>query len=278
MHAFGPLSTLFRDADRPVASPPEIAWYAQHLPAGALCLDLMCGHGRLLMPLVDAGRKVHGVDLSAAMLARCEDKLGAAGLTVPTFRQDVVQMNLPFRYGCAFAAAGAFQLITDHAATAATLERVRAHLVDPGILYLDCRIPAAASQRLGAPLVEVRTIKLADASQIALRSETTWWADARLTRAENRYAHRRGAQRLAEEHETVTTTWYAPDEITELVRAAGFRDVATGPAPAAPEEGEAFILTARACPNRAGRLRPAHDLVPKAVRGGSFGRPRAYPP
>lgn len=246
MHAFGPLSTLFHDADRPRATDAEVAWYAQHVPPGALSLDLMCGYGRLLVPLAATGGKVHGVDLSAAMLARCEDKLGAAGLTAPTFRQDIVQMNLPFRYGCAFAAAGSFQLITDHAATAAALERIRAHLVDPGILYLECRIPAGASQRLGAPLVEVRTIKLADGSQIALRSETTCWADARLARAENRYAHRRGAQRLAEEHETVTMTWYAPDEITELVRAAGFRAVEIGPAPTEPDEGEAFTLIARA--------------------------------
>ena len=90
------------------------------------------------------------------------------------------------------------------------------------MLFVDCRIPSAAVQRLGAPLVEVRTVKLGDGTQIALRSETTWSADAQLARAENRYAHRRGAQRLAEEHETVTTTWYAPTRCAALLLAAGF--------------------------------------------------------
>ena len=246
MHAFGPLSTLFRAADRPRASEAEVAWYALHVPPGVLSLELMCGYGRLLVPLAATGCKVHGVDQSAAMLTRCTDMLGAHGLTAPTFRQDIVQMNLPFRYGCAFVAGGSFQLITDPAAMSAALERVRAHLVDPGILYVECRIPAGATQRLGAPLVEVRTVKLADGTQIALRSETTWWADARLARAENRYAHRHGAERLAEEHETVTMTWYAPEEISELVRAAGFRDVETRPASTDTDEDEAFTLTARA--------------------------------
>jgi SAM-dependent methyltransferase len=246
MHAFGPLSTLFHDADRPRASDGEIAWYAQRLPPGALCLELMCGYGRVLVPLAAAGRKVHGVDLSASMLARCEAKLAADGLTAPTFRQDIAQMSLPFRYSCAFVAGGSFQLITDPATVIAALERARAHLVDPGILYVECRTPAGATQRLGAPLVEVRTIKLADGTQIGLRSETTWWADARLARAENRYAHRRGAQRLAEEHETVTMTWYAPDEIMEVVRAAGFRNVETGAAPIPSDEDEAFMLMAQA--------------------------------
>jgi SAM-dependent methyltransferase len=245
MHAFGPLSTLFHEADRPRATDNEIAWYEEHLSPGALCLELMCGYGRLLVALAATGSKVHGVDLSAAMLARCEARLAADGLTAPTFRQDIAQMNLPFRYGCAYVAGGSFQLITDPATVVAALERVRAHLVDPGILYVECRIPAGATQRLGAPLVEVRTVMVGDGSQIGLRSETTWWADARLARAENRYAHRRGAQRLAEEHETVTMTWYAPDEITELVRAAGFREVTTEPATTENGDGEAFTLTAR---------------------------------
>jgi len=246
MHAFGPLSTRYHDADRPRAPDAEIAWYAERIPAsGGLALDVMCGWGRVLVPLVAQGRKVHGVDLSAAMLGRCEAKLAADAAQAPTFRQDIAQMNLPFRYGCAFVAGGAFALITDPAAAASALERIRAHLVDPGELFLECRVPAVATQRLGAPLVEVRTVKLADGSQIALRSETTWWADARLARAENRYAHRRGAQRLAEEHETITMTWYSTDGISELVRAAGFREVTTGPAAGASDEGEVFAVTAR---------------------------------
>src|SRR5260221_2995499 len=107
MHAFGPLSTLFHAADRPRASEAEIAWYVQHIPPGVLSLELMCGYGRVLVPLAATGCKVHGVDQSAAMLARCEDMLGAHELTAPTFRQDIIQMNLPFRYACAFVSARA---------------------------------------------------------------------------------------------------------------------------------------------------------------------------
>ena len=60
MHAFGPLSTLYHAADRPRAADAEIAWYAQHLPPGALNLQLMCGYGRLLVPLTASGCKVSG--------------------------------------------------------------------------------------------------------------------------------------------------------------------------------------------------------------------------
>lgn len=244
MDAFGPLSAQFRDADRPVAPDAEVDWYAGRIPPDALALDVMCGYGRLLAPLAARGRKVHGVDLSAAMLARCEARVPAGA--VPTFRQDVAQMNLPFRYGCALIADAAFQLLVEPRLAAAALERIRAHLVDPGLLVVDCRVPPPSVQRLGAPLVEVRTVKLADGAQIALRSETTWSAEARLAHAANRYAHRRGAQRLAEEHERIAWTWYPADECRDLVLAAGFRHVEIGPPARADDDGDAYSLIARA--------------------------------
>jgi Methyltransferase domain len=245
MDAFGALSALFREADRPAAIGSEIAWFCERIPPEGLALDVMCGWGRVLVPLAGQGRKVHGVDGSAAMLARCDARLAATGTATPTFRQDVAQLNLPFRYSHAFIADGAFQLLTDPNEAAAALERLRAHLVAPGLLFVDCRIPPAAVQRLGAPLVEVRTVRLADGTQIAVRSETTWTAEAQIARAANRYAHRRGAQRLAEEHETIASTWYAADECTALLLAAGFNEVTPGPGAGPAGEGEAYSLVAR---------------------------------
>jgi SAM-dependent methyltransferase len=246
LHAYGPLCTLFYDADKPRASDEEVEWHAQRLPlAAGLSLELMCGSGRLLVPLLARGAKVHGVDHSAPMLASCEARLAAAGLAAPLFRQDITQMNLPFRYVAAFAAAGSFQLITDPVAAVAALQRIRAHLVAPGLLLLDLFVPAESAQRLGAPLVEVRTLKLADGTLIALRSETTMWAEARLARAENRYAHRRGAQRLGEEHETLTLTWYSPEEITALVSDADFRDVRIETSAPTDDGAARFSLSAR---------------------------------
>jgi len=245
--SYGPLCTLFYDADKPAAPDAEVAWYAQHLPRDAgLLLELMCGSGRLLVPLAAQGGKLHGVDSSAAMLASCEARVAARGIEVPLFRQDLTQLNLPFRYAAAFVAVGSFQLITDPGAALLALQRIRAHLVDPGLLLLDMFVPAESELRLGAPLVEVRTVKLEDGSQIALRSESTVYAEARMVRTEYRYAHRRGATRLAEEHEKITITWYDPDEIAALLAEAGYRDVTTGASARGGTEGTMFSVTARA--------------------------------
>jgi len=247
LHAYGPLCTLFYDADKPVALDAEVSWYAQHLPKDSgPVLELMCGSGRLLVPLAGEGFKLHGVDLSPAMLASCEARLAARGIKAPLFRQDLTQLNLPFRYSTAFIAAGSFQLITDPAAASSALQRIRAHLIDPGVLLMDMFVPSESAQRLGAPLVEVRTVRLADGTQIALRSESTVWADARMSRTENRYAHRRGATRLAEEHETLTLTWYAPEEIAAILADSGFHDVTTNESARGGDDATTFSVSARA--------------------------------
>ena len=246
--AVGPLAAAFFDALHPRASDDETAWYAQRIGASpTLALDLMCGAGRVLIPLLGRGTKVHGVDASASMIARCEEKLAAQSLSTTLFRQDVASLNVPFRYGAAFAAGSAFDAIVDPSAAAAALERIRAHLVAPGTLVIACDVPSKSLQRLAAPLVEVRTARLDDDSQVVLRAETTWTEEARSMRSQHRYTQRRGTQRVAEEKETVKRTWYEPADIVELVRAAGFRDASTEALPfAADEEGERFALIATA--------------------------------
>ena len=49
-----------------------------------------------------------------------------------------------------------------------------------------------------------------------------------MSRTDYRYAHRRGAARLAEERETLTLTWYPPEDIIALLADAGFHNVTVG--------------------------------------------------
>jgi hypothetical protein len=98
--------------------------------------------------------------------------------------------------------------------------------------------------RIAAPLVEVRSVQLHDGTRIALRSETTMYPDARLARTDSRYVHRRGSELLAEESEALAQTWYEPDDIASLVRAAGFASADVGP-PAQPDaHARAFSIRA----------------------------------
>ena len=129
---------------------------ASRLPrdAGTL-LDAMTGSGGLLVPLLDAGFNVHGADASETALARCSARLKSIGRSTQLFRQSVTALNLPFRYGAAFISGGAFQSLTERVAALDALLRIRAHLIDPGLLLLDLFVPGEAAHPPGAPIVEL---------------------------------------------------------------------------------------------------------------------------
>ena len=79
MQAFGPLSTEFHAVLDRGDPHVEIDWYASRLPIDrGPVLEALCGHGRMLVPLLARGFHVHGVDRSAAMIAACEARVQAA--------------------------------------------------------------------------------------------------------------------------------------------------------------------------------------------------------
>ena len=247
MSAYGTLGTLFHDAEEPRASDGEVAWYSARLPrAVGPVLDVMAGSGRLLVPLLEAGFQVHGVDISEAMLASCRKRLEASARATELFRQNVASLNLPFRYAAAFVAGGSFQLLTDPTAALDALLRIRAHLIDPGLLLVDLFVPAGAEHPPGAAVVEVRTVTPAEGCRIGLRSET--FVDVELRRIDIKSRYERREQRVitAREDETLALTWYTEDEALTLVKDAGYRDIRIEPAACPRDDGRHFGVSARA--------------------------------
>lgn len=247
MAAWGPLCTQFHDADQPLAPQTEVDWYLERLPPGdEAVLEVMCGSGRLLLPLLDLDVNLHGCDSSPAMLASCEARLEDIGYETTLFLQDATTLNLPFRYRAAFIAAGSLQLVVDPHAACTALERIRAHLVDPGILLLDFLVPDVAVHPPGAPVVEARTLPLYDGLKIAHRSETFVDVDGRRIDVRSRYEKRTGPMILAREDETLALTWYTEDEASALVADAGFRDIRIEPSPFADRRAQQrFAVSAR---------------------------------
>jgi hypothetical protein len=252
MATLGRLRALFLDADQPRALDAEVDWYASRLPRDAgPVLEVMAGSGRLLVPLLERRINVHGVDASPAMIASCETRLAAAGLSTPLFRQDISALNLPFRYGAAILAAGSFQWLTDPTAAQKTLARIRAHLVAPSLLLMDLFVPAEAAHPPGAPIVQVQTVTLPDGTKIARRAEIFVDAEGKRIEIRSRYEQRERAAITAREDESVGLTWYEEDEIGELLREAGYRDVGIGPparpvVEATPEGERRYSVTAAA--------------------------------
>lgn len=65
---------------------------------GEPVLDLACGTGRLLLPLLAEGFDIDGCDVSADMLDHCRRRAEQTGHSVELYNQPMDQLDLPRRY------------------------------------------------------------------------------------------------------------------------------------------------------------------------------------
>lgn len=76
-------------AARPVADPAafdrKIAITREHMTPDSVVLDIGCGTGSLALRLADAGREVHGLDVSPEMIRIAEGKAEQAGVANARF-------------------------------------------------------------------------------------------------------------------------------------------------------------------------------------------------
>jgi SAM-dependent methyltransferase len=123
----------------------EIPYYRAFLEDdGQPALDAGCGAGRLLIPFLEAGMDVDGCDVSADMIAVCQEKAARSGLTPNLYVQPMHALDLPRKYRTIFVC-GAFGLGSNRERDAQALTRLHDHLVPGGTLLIDIEVPYADS-------------------------------------------------------------------------------------------------------------------------------------
>ncbi len=100
-------------------------------------LDLACGTGRVLIPLLEAGFDGDGLDASETMLARCRSKAADSGKGPILLQADMREFRMPRRYARALCAFNAFAHLLDTEAQLAALRCVRDHLLEGGAFAVD---------------------------------------------------------------------------------------------------------------------------------------------
>ena len=108
--------------------------------SGEPALDLGCGSGRVLLPLLQAGLDVDGCDYSADMLAVCRQRFNAEGMTTEIFNQPMHALDLPRRYRTIFAC-GVIGLGGSKRLTRLGFQRCYEHLRPGGVFTFDYKAP-----------------------------------------------------------------------------------------------------------------------------------------
>jgi len=108
----------------------EIARYGQPV------LDVACGAGRLLLPILQAGIDIDGSDVSADMLQQCQKRANALGLSPHLYTQPMDALNLPRKYKTIYIC-DSFGLTGSREKDLEALRRCYAHLEEGGALLVN---------------------------------------------------------------------------------------------------------------------------------------------
>lgn len=224
MDSYLMLCTQAYDIDKPTAPAGALAFYERYArEAGGPILEPMCGSGRFLVPLLEGGHDIDGVDASPHMLGACKQRCENLGLTPILYEQFLHQLELPRYYRFVFIAAGSFGLITDMDEVRESLRRIHASMDEGATLVLEAerpRSPRSHSWPWGGKWW-IRP----DGARIVFSWVGHYDADERVDHSVHRYELVRNGQLLETEFENFDLRYYEPPELRELLLEAGFVNV-----------------------------------------------------
>lgn len=190
---------------------------------GGPVLELGCGPGRVLAPLLESGRMVVGIDQHLGMLQLAQRRLGEALSGGPLLVQaDLRAFRLSAIFRLIIISCNTFSELDDPMAQS-TLHRLRAHLAKDGCLAIDLPNPKSAEPSdeieilmsyydpIGQNPIQLSARQRA--SKTGAQVQVHWYYDELFPNGSVR------------RHETRTTYHLrGPEHMTHLLGEAGFRD------------------------------------------------------
>lgn len=148
----------------------DVAFYRELARrSGGRVLEVMCGSGRLLAPLAQAGLQAAGVDISAGMLALARERLAQAGLLnqVELLEADIRKRAPRGPFGLAIVAINWFMHLASADDQLAALGQIHAALRPGGLLAIDLfnPDPRALAEQSGQLLLD-KSFRLANGTPV----------------------------------------------------------------------------------------------------------------
>ncbi len=148
MDKYSPMAEFY-DHVVPYQTRQDVAFFVEAAKAsGGTILELGCGTGRVLIPTARAGAEIVGLDLSPAMLSKCQAKLSREKLEVQARVQlvaaDMREFYLKRGFSLVTIPFRPFQHLVTVEDQLTCLSSIHQHLVEDGKLILDLFNPDPA--------------------------------------------------------------------------------------------------------------------------------------
>ena len=224
MSAYTSLEALLHDAfwaeEGEAAELPFMEQVLRDHPG--LSLEVGCGSGRLLLPLLEKGFQVEGLELSRDMLDLCQKTAQDQGLSPALHEADMTVFDAGTRYASLLVPAFTLQLADDPSAALAHFHKL---LAPGGVVYLSVFIPFAELHKElpEGEWYDDHSISWTEGRRATLETRHRLQRKERILTREHRYRILGKDGSIETEHiSTQTLRWFTARQLHGMLTKAGF--------------------------------------------------------
>ena len=214
---YGSLCTEMYELLHSQAPQDELAFYLSYAHPGDRVLELLCGSGRFLVPFVQRGFDITGVDLSQEMLEKLLQKYPAA--KVHRCSADAFESEERFDY--IFISSGSVSLFTDPALCQRVLQKAHDLLAPGGVFVFAVDTVSSAEQGDGT-YQEVCSRTTPEGQLLKLKMNYRYDGQTQIQHSPSIYELWDGEKLLQSEQMDFQTRLYQLGELDRLLDKAGF--------------------------------------------------------
>lgn len=221
---YGKLSTIVYEHTKPVGYSlnGDIEYYLSKIKGiPGRVLEAGVGTGRMLIPFIQNGITVDGVDLSSEMLNQCKINMDQYNVSANLYHQDLTELSLPYTYDAIVMPTGSFCLL-NRKYVKKVLDGFYNHLNKGGKLILDLEMPSYFIENQ----VTTNSFHLSQDTGVILTtySEGIDWL-AQKTSYISKYELIRNGEVLDTEISNFTLFWYGIEEFSMQLSLSGYNNI-----------------------------------------------------
>ncbi|MFM9276992.1 class I SAM-dependent methyltransferase [Paenibacillus jiagnxiensis] len=222
---YGELCTQVYNLTKPIGMSlgGDIEYYRERLSGvqGSV-LEAAAGTGRVMVPLLEAGFLMEGMDSSPQMLEICQRACTERGFTPVLYNGRMEDISLPQSYAAIIIPGGSFLLLEHREHSLQALQAFYRHLQSGGKLLLDLFLQTEF--RTG--IVNTSTFPAADGAVITLEEKVVsvdWLNQCKISHL--RYEKWKEGVLLQTELQYFPIQWFGMEEFKLMLKEAGFMDI-----------------------------------------------------
>lgn len=219
---YGNLCTEMYEILHEKAPQDELDFYLSYAKKEDKILEALCGSGRFLIPFMEQGFDIFGIDLSVAMLNKLKQKAPNAKV----FQADILEYSSKNRFDYIFISSGSVSLFTDINLCRKILGKIKEMLTPEGKFVFAVDTVADKCSDDNDYKISVTT-KTKEGFDLILKNKNYFDEQSRTQFSPGIYELYNGTELLQSEYMDFQTHLYKFGEMERLLKEIGFTNVKT---------------------------------------------------